>query len=353
MVATKRALGLNYVMGTGIVMSALIVPTMVATRGSLPALILGLLGVLAAVGLSSTGYWLGMGQMHDEQIWRVATHAGLGIGLLTLSNLLVIIANGQVTFGSPESTILASSIVFGGTGGALAGIIREYDRSTTTLTQSTEVLSRVLRHNLRNDMTVILGQLDQLEENISGPPAEQVRRIRSKIDEVVTLSEKAQEIEFAVTGNNRQRHPVDAVTFVKRRAQALKSAHTDVAVKTDLPESAWVSADWMLETAIENVFETTLMNGDPGTELKIDVDQSETGWAEITIVDVNNHLPAAEINTLRSGTETPLQHSQGLGLWLVNWIIESYGGTLDIETGSDCSIVKMRLRRTLPAERTS
>ncbi|WP_229770511.1 ATP-binding protein [Halorhabdus sp. CBA1104] len=251
----------------------------------------------------------------------------------------------------PESAILASSIAIGGASGAALGIVREYDRSTTTLTQSTEVLSRALRHNLRNDMTVILGHLDQLDGNESKQSSEPVRAIRRKIDDVMILSEKAQEIELAVTGENRQRHPVDAAAFVSRRVIAIEQAHDDVTIETDMPDQTWVEGDWMLETAIENVFETAIGNGQPGADLLVTIEHGDPGWTAIEIVDPDNHLPATDFDTLKNGTETPLQHSQGLGLWLANWIVESYNGRLDLDRSEDGSTVTLCLRRAVPTPR--
>jgi len=347
MTATKRVLGINYVTGTGVILGGLSVPALL--RPETPAVIVASLGVAAAIGLASTGVWLGSCRLRADQVWRVATHAGLGIGLVTLSNLFVV---GIWTVGPPgtvESTILASAIAIGGVGGAGLGVARELDRSARTLTQSTEVLSRALRHNLRNDMTVILGQLDELEADVSGPAAEHVRSIRRKVDDVVTLSEQAQQIEAAVTGTDRQRHPVDAVEFVDRRVRATRAANPEVRIEADLPATAWVNADWMLETAIENVLRTAIANGGAETVLEIGIEHPSPGWTDIRIVDVEGHLPNAEVEPLNSGAETPLQHGEGLGLWLVNWIVEGFGGDLDIRCEDGVSVVVLRVRRALPA----
>ncbi|WP_181685520.1 sensor histidine kinase [Halorhabdus salina] len=351
MVVTKQVLGINYVMATGIVLSALFVPTLDGAISSPPIMIVGGMGLLAALVLATAGYWLDLCHMHGEQTWRVATHAGLGIGVLTLSNLVVLQADGFVPFESPESAILASSIAIGGASGAALGIVREYDRSTTTLTQSTEVLSRALRHNLRNDMTVILGHLDQLDGNESASPSESVQAIRRKIDDVMALSEKAQEIELAVTGKDRHRHPVDATAFVSRRVAAVEHTYEDVTIETNVPDRAWVEGDWMLETAIENVFETAIVNGQSGADLFVTIEHVDPGWTAIKIVDPDNHLPATDFDTLKNGTETPLQHSQGLGLWLVNWIVQSYNGRLDLDRDDDGSNVTLCLRRAVPTRR--
>ncbi|WP_135667767.1 sensor histidine kinase [Halorhabdus rudnickae] len=347
MTATKRALGINYVTGTGVVLGILFVPALTHRGTPTTETTVAVLGLLAAVGLTATGVWLRSCRLRGEQVWRVATHVGLGIGVVTVTDLLVGL-RAVTDLGSTGSALLASSIVIGGTGGGVVGIVREFERSTRTLTQSTEVLSRALRHNLRNDLTVILGQLDELESEVSGPARVHVRSIRGKVDEMVELSEQAQQIEVAVTGEGRRRHPIDAVEIVDRRVRATRAAHPGVRFETDFPETAWVSADWMLETAIENVFETAIANGGSETVLRIEVEHPGPRSTVVRIVDVNGHLPAAEVEPLNSGTETPLQHSEGLGLWLVNWIVEGFGGTLELEQSEDTCVVTLRLRRAMP-----
>ncbi|ACV12591.1 membrane bound his kinase A [Halorhabdus utahensis DSM 12940] len=348
MAVTKRTLGTNYVTGTGILLCGLFVP-LLSVQGTDPsALVIGGLGLLAAGILATAGYWLDRIGMHGDQIWRVAIHAGLGIGVVTLGSLLVFGLTQVTDPGASESTLLVSSIALGGTGGTVAGTIREFDRSTTTLTQSTEVLSRVLRHNLRNDMTVILGQLDQLDGDSRGT-LEPTRTIRTAIDDIAALSEKARLVELAVMREERQCHPVDAVSCVDAGIEKTRAADSDISFETSMPETAWVRADWMLETAIEIVLRTVRAHGD-ATTISIHLEKSDTGRVSIRIVDVNGSLKPAEIETLESGVETPLQHSEGLDLWIVRWIVSGYGGSISVENGDTCAVT-LRLHRSMPLRR--
>jgi two-component sensor histidine kinase len=38
-----------------------------------------------------------------------------------------------------------------------------------------------------------------------------------------------------------------------------------------------------------------------------------------------------EREVLKEGEEGPLAHGQGLGLWLVNWLVEDAGGEFRVE----------------------
>jgi two-component sensor histidine kinase len=45
---------------------------------------------------------------------------------------------------------------------------------------------------------------------------------------------------------------------------------------------------------------------------------------------------------LETGRETPLEHGEGLGLWLVNWIVTGLGGTVTANT-DDGTTVRLSL----------
>jgi sensor histidine kinase regulating citrate/malate metabolism len=52
---------------------------------------------------------------------------------------------------------------------------------------------------------------------------------------------------------------------------------------------------------------------------------------EIRVADEGPGMDGIERRALEAGTESPLEHSQVLGLWLVNWAVHSSGGDLRID----------------------
>jgi sensor histidine kinase regulating citrate/malate metabolism len=43
-------------------------------------------------------------------------------------------------------------------------------------------------------------------------------------------------------------------------------------------------------------------------------------------------IPDSELESLDAGTESPLQHSTGLGLWQLKWAVTTLNGELSFET---------------------
>ncbi|MFC7176132.1 ATP-binding protein [Halosegnis marinus] len=58
---------------------------------------------------------------------------------------------------------------------------------------------------------------------------------------------------------------------------------------------------------------------------------------ELRVSDDGDPMPDVERRALSAGTETPLEHTQGIELWLVRWAVEGVGGRFrveDTETGT-------------------
>jgi sensor histidine kinase regulating citrate/malate metabolism len=89
----------------------------------------------------------------------------------------------------------------------------------------------------------------------------------------------------------------------------------------------------VLGLVITNLLENALKHA-PETEqwvqLRIETsrEQEET-TAVIEVTDNNAQIPESEIAVLRTGTETPLQHSQGIGLWIINWCVAKLNGDIE------------------------
>ena len=74
----------------------------------------------------------------------------------------------------------------------------------------------------------------------------------------------------------------------------------------------------------------------------------DRGAVTIRVADDGPGIPEA-IREVISGDApiTQLRHNSGIGLWIVAWVVEAYGGTVGFEPGIDGEGTTVRLR--LPA----
>jgi len=337
---SKQLLGTGYLVATGVVLSvALLAHAYTALGAGLPELLAVAAGLIPALSLAAANYWLPKSGLRGEQIWTVAEWGGFGVAVLTLFNVAVL------TVGVPAASLvpalLASSIAMGGCLGLLVGAMLELRRSARQLSRSNDVFDRVLRHDVRNDLNVVLSNLRTLERQTSGETARAAEEIRGTVDDLLTTTEKARQIEIALAADRRSQHPIDVVALVQQRATAVRQAYPDATVDVTAPDEALVSADWLLESALDNVVENAVVHSDGSPHLTVTV-EDEGNEVRVSVADDGPRIPDEEIEVFADG-ETQLRHSSGVGLWLVTWIVDSYGGDVSFEASAGGNVVTLEL----------
>lgn len=200
-----------------------------------------------------------------------------------------------------------------------------HEAELTRRTNLATVLNRVLRHNLRNEMSVIRGQTwlmaDQLQNDALGSIA------LNKIDQVMDLCQKAREIE-QIVGTETERVQTDIVALTERVVSDLTSDFPDASITVDANDDVTAGVLPSFERAIRELIENAAKHGGETPTITVTVENVPNG-TEIRIADDGSGLPDHERKVLETGAETPLIHGSGLGLWLVHWIVTSHNGTVE------------------------
>lgn len=198
--------------------------------------------------------------------------------------------------------------------------------SERTRKQRLMVLNRVLRHNLRNDMTVIRSRGVILAETDDADRRAMAETIVDTADGLVHLGEEARAVESLLTGPRCVR-TVSLATLIESACSEFPEASFDVDVPEDLhieTEEAVLAA--ILDQLVANA--VTHHDGDPRVEISVtEHDDAVT----VRLADDGPGIPAHELAAIESGTETALTHTSGLGLWLVNWATLRLGGEVSFD----------------------
>ena len=83
--------------------------------------------------------------------------------------------------------------------------------------------------------------------------------------------------------------------------------------------------------AIDHVLRNAVEHNDtdtPRIEVTTRPPGGESSDLYLTVADNGLGIPAQQREVLVEGEETPLKHGNGIGLWLVNWIITRSGGRI-------------------------
>lgn len=203
-----------------------------------------------------------------------------------------------------------------------------------------QVMSRYIRHNLRNDLNVIMGRADRLAKRGNGEAAAIAERIVQTAESTVESTEKVR-LAQRVVETDADRTRFDLVEEVEDALAELGRAYPAVTVERSLPNSAGIRASGFIPVAIRNVLENACEHtaGDePRVSVRIERDGDSTA---LHVEDNGPGIPAGELAALDVGEERPLAHGSGIGLYLVDWIVDRSGG--DLAFDSDPTRVTLRL----------
>jgi len=208
-----------------------------------------------------------------------------------------------------------------------------------------EVLNRVLRHNLRNDLTVVLGLADELDERIDDAALNSlIHKLQAKAEQIASLSEQARDIERSVRRENTTATAVEITGIVESLASTYEQQH-NVRVDVSLPATSARAGDSRIRRVLTELLENSVEHGGPDPRPAVTVETTDD-IVSVTVSDDGPGIPDHELTVL-TGDEpiTQLRHGSGLGLWLVIWLTESYGGTVEFDT-TDGTTVTLALPRT-------
>ncbi|WP_144798928.1 sensor histidine kinase [Halorubrum depositum] len=197
------------------------------------------------------------------------------------------------------------------------------------------LLSRVIRHNLRNKTNVLMGYADRVRQAVEDETLErEIETILSITTEVGGLSDSVKQIEEIAEPSATQRSPTDLRRVVRSLVEDGNAEYPAADITVDAPEAVWVVADSGIRYAIDHALRNAVEHNDresPAVSVAV-VDDPANGRGTVRVADDGPPIPETEIKVLETDVETSSTfHGSGVGLWVMQWCVESLGGELSFE----------------------
>ncbi len=215
--------------------------------------------------------------------------------------------------------------------------------------QSLRILNRVLRHNLRNDATVILGHIDIVADELEDERLRQSLSIaRKHVDSLIQCAETARNLDELLSERTTPSlFPVRLGDVLEQEIDAARERFPDAEFVTEFDERVYVASDDALGVAFESVLSNAIEHNDssvPRVTVWFEYDESSVTVA----VEDNGPGVAEDEHDLIFGREevSQLHHGQGLDLFFVDRLMEKYGGDIWVEDGDDGAMFKLQFRTT-------
>ena len=209
------------------------------------------------------------------------------------------------------------------------------------------VLTRFLRHNVRNDISVLRAYLEQIRQVADSPNvADYAAAAMATADKLSRRSQKARTAQELVDGTEAKRQTgFDLGRVASERVTAARQAFGAVELTTAIPANPpTVTAHDRLPLAVGEVLENAATHAGDTPTVTVTVDTTETAGV-ITVADDGPGIPQRETRVIDRGEENQLEHGRGIGLWLVSWVVNASDGALYVTRPDDGGTV---VRLSLP-----
>ncbi|THE65381.1 PAS domain S-box protein [Salinadaptatus halalkaliphilus] len=200
--------------------------------------------------------------------------------------------------------------------------------------QHLRVLHRLLRHNLRNDLNVINGFAETLETQLEDDKSRQhAATIRRTSQELIEMNETAKQLADVALDRDWRQESMELWPVLTDAVDELGRTYPESTIVVPDPTDVAVMADDRLETVVHEVVENGIEHTtDPEPAVEIDIVTSADA-VDIIVVDDGPGIPKSEqTGVFDERPVTQTDHGSGLGLWLVELILDDYGGTLSYDT---------------------
>ncbi|WP_158059390.1 hybrid sensor histidine kinase/response regulator [Halorussus halophilus] len=215
------------------------------------------------------------------------------------------------------------------------------------------ILNRVLRHNLRNDMNVIMGYADEISKEVEDDDLRaEAETIESIATDVASLSDSTSQIEALIEIEPANRRPFDVSTLIEASVERIREKYPEAEITVEQPNDAWVHATKELQFVLQHTLDNAVVHNHSAVP-RIEVTVREALGTDDVLVEVADDgpgIPQMEIDALDTPEETTsLSHGSGLGLWVMKWGVESLGGDLTFATNQPTgTVVRIRLPEASP-----
>ncbi len=197
-----------------------------------------------------------------------------------------------------------------------------------------ELLNRIVRRDIRNDVSMIVGWSDQLRERVGSADEPAVEAVLEAARNAVELTDTAAELIEALSIDELSLGPTDLGAIVEEEVGRFeRERDVEVAVERTVEGPAVVRASPMVGSVIAELLALVADAGGPRLTVSIGDDDDRVSVA----VAGEGELPDAHRRAL-VGQAPDGRAGMDVALYLVATLVERYGGELGVEDGTTVTL---------------
>ena len=213
---------------------------------------------------------------------------------------------------------------------------RASERALARTRDQLRALNRVLRHDIRNDMQIVLGLAELLEEHVDEAGQDSLDTIVATGEHVVELTRSSRDLARTVAGETElPLEPVSLPETIQAELDRRREAFADatLSVEGEIPDVT-VRANDLLASVFRNLLNNAVQHSDreePTVTVSADLLRGDPR-VRIRVADDGPGIPPELDGDVFGKGEKGLDSTgTGLGLYLVQSLVDHYGGDVWVE----------------------
>lgn len=205
-----------------------------------------------------------------------------------------------------------------------------------------QILTRALRHNIRNKVDIVQANSQELIDRLDDREQSHARSSFNAADDLLSISAKARVMKD-IAENNERTTPVDLCELLTSTIADYEDDFPDTTFVIDCPPSCTVEITPDIKHAVRNLIENAAEhNSAADAKVRVTLEQRDD-TVVIEITDNGPGIPSHELTVLERGREDVLAHGSGIGLWVVTIVVDKIDGTVTYDTGHDGTTITLRI----------
>ncbi|AXG06043.1 PAS domain S-box protein [Haloplanus rubicundus] len=210
---------------------------------------------------------------------------------------------------------------------------KQYERRLEGQRDNLEILNQVVRHDIRNDLQVVVGYATVLREFVDDEGREHLERVIASGRDAVEITKTAADVAEVMLSATTETKAVGLRYALTDRIDEVAETHANAILTTEgtIPDVE-VPADDMLGSVFKNLLTNAVVHNDgPVREVTVSVTVDDD-TATVRVADNGPGIPDARKDAIFEDGEKGLDsEGTGLGLYLVETLVDRYGGDVWVE----------------------
>lgn len=211
--------------------------------------------------------------------------------------------------------------------------LKESERQLQQQRDNLEILNQIVRHDIRNDLQLVLAYAEMLHDSAADDDREYARQILEAGRDAVDITDTARDVTEVMLQSEADLAPIGLRMPLERQVDEVRMLHERAVITVEGPiPDVRVRADEMLGSVFRNLLTNAILHNDKEIPT-VTVSTSVTDRAvRVRIADNGPGIPDELKEQIFEEGERGLESSgSGLGLYLVETLVDRYEGDVWVE----------------------